>query len=133
MRPRHARSEWRSPRGCCSGPIASTAIAANRGPADAIFPFLDLETGERWTIRPNAGRLPWWIGVPARRPPDGGLIDHLSGLTRLRKASAGAESPDFVALWSGQAVGLNRETTAAELVERLVDETRAAIGKLAGA
>jgi squalene-associated FAD-dependent desaturase len=60
-----------------------------RGPADAIFPFLDLETGKRWTIRPAAGRLPWWIGVPSRRPPDGGLMDHLSGLMRLRKASAG--------------------------------------------
>jgi len=63
--------------------------------------------------------------------PDFPLMNSATG--PLRKASAGAESPDFVALWSGQAVGLNRETTAAELVERLVDETRAAIGKLAGA
>ena len=50
----------------------------------------------------------------------------------LRKASADAGSPDFIALWSGQAVGLSRETTATELVETLVAETRAAMVRLAG-
>jgi nitronate monooxygenase len=50
----------------------------------------------------------------------------------LRKASAGAGSPDFLSLWSGQAVGLNREATAAELVERLVAETRGAMARLSG-
>lgn len=49
----------------------------------------------------------------------------------LRKASAETGSPDFIALWSGQAVGLNREGTAAELIESLVAETRAAISRLA--
>ncbi len=41
----------------------------------ACFPFLDLESGERWEIRPNTGRLPWWLLVPARRPPGLGLRD----------------------------------------------------------
>jgi nitronate monooxygenase len=50
----------------------------------------------------------------------------------LRKASAAAGSPDFLSLSSGQAVGLNREATAAELVERLVAETRAAMERLQG-
>jgi nitronate monooxygenase len=50
----------------------------------------------------------------------------------LRKASAEAGSPDFISLWSGQAVGLNREATAAALVERLVAETRAAMERLQG-
>jgi nitronate monooxygenase len=62
--------------------------------------------------------------------PDFPLMNTVTG--PLRKASAGAGSPDFVALWSGQAVGLNRETTAVELVERLVAETRAAMAQLAG-
>lgn len=44
----------------------------------------------------------------------------------LRKASAAAGSPDFIALWAGQAVGLNRRGTVAELVDRLVAETRQA-------
>ncbi|MCH8952410.1 MAG: nitronate monooxygenase [Proteobacteria bacterium] len=62
--------------------------------------------------------------------PDFPLMNTVTG--PLRKASAGAGSPDFIALWSGQAVGLNREATAAELVETLVDETRAAMARLAG-
>ena len=31
------------------------------GPAAADFAFVDLASGERWTLRINAGRLPWWI------------------------------------------------------------------------
>src|SRR6185503_500712 len=31
------------------------------GPKDTEFPFVDLATGHRWTVRPNAGPLPWWI------------------------------------------------------------------------
>ena len=57
-----------------------------RGPPRAVVPFIDLTTGERWTIRPNDGRLPWWLCAPSRRAPDGGLAAHLSGLMRLRKA-----------------------------------------------
>ncbi len=60
--------------------------------------------------------------------PDFPLMNTVTG--PLRKASAAAGSPDFVALWSGQAVGLNRESTAAELMARLVAETNAAIGGL---
>lgn len=53
----------------------------------------------------------------------------------LRTASAKAGTPDFVALWSGQAAALSRALPAAELVRALVDETLAAIdrlGRLAG-
>ncbi len=63
--------------------------------------------------------------------PDFPLMNTLTG--PLRKASAAAGSPDFVALWAGQAVGLNREGTVAELVERLVAETQAAVARLSGA
>ena len=35
------------------------------GPPEAAFPFLDLRSGERWTLRPNSGPLPWWTW-PAR-------------------------------------------------------------------
>ncbi|MCK5620977.1 MAG: hydroxysqualene dehydroxylase HpnE, partial [Alphaproteobacteria bacterium] len=60
-----------------------------RGPPRAAVPFMDLDTGERWTVRPNAGRLPWWLCAGSRRAPDGGLLDHLGGLMRLRKADDG--------------------------------------------
>jgi nitronate monooxygenase len=43
----------------------------------------------------------------------------------LRKAGAAAGSGDFLALWAGQAVGLNRALPAAALVETLLEETRA--------
>lgn len=58
------------------------------GPDEAIVPFLDLQTGRRWAIHPNRGRLPWWLAQPARRAPDGGLADHLGDLMRLRRAGA---------------------------------------------
>ncbi len=47
----------------------------------------------------------------------------------LRKASTDAGAPDFVALWSGQAMSLNRTLPAAELMEKLVSETRALLGR----
>ena len=57
--------------------------------------------------------------------PDFPLMNTVTG--PLRKASAGADSPDMIALWSGQAVGLNRSGTVAALIERLVEETEAVI------
>ena len=54
--------------------LAETGAADELGgPPQAIVPFLDLGTGERWAIRPNDGRLPWWLCAASRRAPDGGL------------------------------------------------------------
>lgn len=47
------------------------------GPIAPAFPFIDLPSGARWTLRPNAGRVPWWVAVPARRVPDTRLRDYL--------------------------------------------------------
>lgn len=62
--------------------------------------------------------------------PDFPLLNTVT--SPLRRASAQANSPDFVSLWSGQAVGLNRETTAAELVAALVAEAQATMARLGG-
>ncbi|MGE3149939.1 MAG: hydroxysqualene dehydroxylase HpnE [Pseudorhodoplanes sp.] len=48
------------------------------GPAQAEFPFIDLQSGERWTLRPNAGPLPWWIFSRARRVPGTTSSEYLS-------------------------------------------------------
>src|SRR6266540_2766769 len=50
---------------------AATIGAQSRlvGPAHAEFPFIDLATDERWTLRPNEGRVPWWIFDRTRRVP----------------------------------------------------------------
>ncbi len=55
------------------------------GPPSADFPFVDLSTGERWTVRPNAGRLPWWVLSKARRVPGTRAADYLA-LGRLLRA-----------------------------------------------
>lgn len=52
------------------------------GPPEAEFAFVDLATKERWRLRPNATKLPWWIFSPVRRVPGTGPFDYL-GLLRL--------------------------------------------------
>ena len=47
------------------------------GPAKARFPFMDLSTGLRWTVRPNAGPIPWWLLLRSRRVPQARLGDYL--------------------------------------------------------
>jgi squalene-associated FAD-dependent desaturase len=59
------------------------------GPGEALFPFLDLATDERWTVRPGGGRIPWWILRRGRRVPGSRLIDYLA-LLALRRAGAEA-------------------------------------------
>ncbi len=71
------------------------------GPARAAFPFLDLRSGERWTLRPNAGPLPWWILSAARRIPGTGIADYL-GAWRL--ACAGPEDTVADCLTPGDAM-----------------------------
>ena len=56
------------------------------GPAQAEFPFADLRTGERWTLRPNEGRLPWWVLAAGRRVPGSRARDYLAPLGILRAA-----------------------------------------------
>ncbi len=59
------------------------------GPVSACFPFLDLRTGQRWLLRPNAGKVPWWILNPRRRVPDTRIWNYLSA---LRFAMAGTDT-----------------------------------------
>jgi squalene-associated FAD-dependent desaturase len=48
------------------------------GPDEPVFPFIDIPSGARWTVRPNRGRLPWWIFAQARRVPGTRATDYLS-------------------------------------------------------
>ena len=59
------------------------------GPGAARFPFVDLATGERWTVAPGPGRMPWWIFRRSRRVPGTRLRDYVS-LLALRRAGAEA-------------------------------------------
>lgn len=59
------------------------------GPKAAEFPFVDLRTGQRWVLRPNSGRFPWWIFRQGRRVPQSRAADYLEAL-QLRRANAAA-------------------------------------------
>lgn len=47
-------------------------------PAEAAFPFLDLASGESWTVTPSRGPVPWWIFDKARRIPGTAVTDYLA-------------------------------------------------------
>jgi squalene-associated FAD-dependent desaturase len=57
------------------------------GPPEAAVDFIDLATCERWTLRPNAGRIPWWIFVPGRRVPGTSSSAYVAVAARLALAS----------------------------------------------
>jgi len=63
-------------------------------PGRAIFPFYDSKTKERWTVRLNRGRLPWWVMFPHRRVPDTRLSDYLAipAIARLKDVTTVANS-----------------------------------------
>ncbi len=74
-----------------SGNTAARAYISEIGAEDAfqvrqsaVFPFFDVQTSERWTIRPNAGRFPWWIFSDGRRVPQTRLSDYL-GMARIMR------------------------------------------------
>src|ERR1700733_7538646 len=58
------------------------------GPDHAEFPFIDLKSSERWTLRFNDGRLPFWIFDASRRVPGSRALDYLA-LARLLFAAPG--------------------------------------------
>jgi len=53
-----------------------------RGPDEAQFPFIDIASGEQWTLRFGDSRFPWWVFDKDRRVPQTGVVDYLS-LARL--------------------------------------------------
>ena len=59
------------------------------GPEKADYPFLDLETGERWTVTLNAGFLPKAVFSKAGRVPGSSSLDYLKA---FRIAWAGSEA-----------------------------------------
>ena len=48
------------------------------GPAQPEYPFVDLATRARWTVRMSSGYLPWWIFDPNVRVPNTGPGDYLA-------------------------------------------------------
>lgn len=66
------------------------------GPPHADFPFADLKSGERWTLRINDGRLPSWIFDKRRRVPGTRARDYLA-MARLLWPPRDAAVGDVIA------------------------------------
>lgn len=103
------------------------------GPEDAVFPFFDATTGQRWVLQPNRGRLPWWILHQWRRVPQTRAANYLVALS-LRRAAPGAVVGEvldprgalFARLWEPLAVaalntGVNQ--ASARLFWQILAET----------
>ena len=109
------------------------ALGTLEGPKEAVFPFVDVGTGERWALRPNRGVVPWWIANAKRRVPKTRATDYLAALA-LRRADQSAtvgevleqHRPLFRRLWEPLAVAaLNTgaEGASARLFWRILAET----------
>jgi squalene-associated FAD-dependent desaturase len=115
--------------------------AENRliGPAKAEFSFVDLRSGERWTLRFNDGPVPFWIFDAGRRVPGTKPLDYLP-LARLLWAPAGKTVGEVIAC-KGKlyerlveplivaALNIDAPLGAARLAGAIVRETLAVGGK----
>jgi squalene-associated FAD-dependent desaturase len=128
-----------------SGNAAARDYTARIGAADALvgpeqcmFEFIDMRDGERWRLRPNASRLPWWIFVSSRRVPGTRPADYL-GAARLLRAKEGAtigetmdcSGPLYERLWGPvllSALNTEPREASATLAGAVLRETLAAGG-----
>jgi hydroxysqualene dehydroxylase len=61
----------------------------------AEFPFIDLKTGERWSVKPTDHRFPWWVLLNHRRVAGSQAWDYLQAL-KLRGARIGDTVKDVL-------------------------------------
>jgi squalene-associated FAD-dependent desaturase len=109
------------------------ALDTLEGPPDAVFPFIDAKTGQRWTLRPNCGVFPWWILSAKRRVPGTRATDYLAvlALPRARSSATVVEVLDreegvFRCLWEPLAVAAlntSADRASARLFWRVLAET----------
>ena len=108
-------------------------------PPAAEFPFLDLKSRARWTLRFDDGRLPLWIFDPKRRVPGTHALDYLS-MTRLLWGRLDRTVGDTIAckgaLYSGlieplllAALNIDPPQGSAKLAAAVIRETLAAGGR----
>ena len=109
------------------------ALGTLKGATEAAFPFIDVATKQRWTLRLNNGTLPWWILTSSRRVPGTRAIDYRVALA-LRRAHPSATvaavlNPDrilFRRLWEPlvvAALNTSAKQASAELFWQILAET----------
>ena len=62
------------------------SAATLTGPGAGAFDFADLATGERWRLRINDGRIPWWLFDRNRRAPGAALAEYFAPLPMILRA-----------------------------------------------
>jgi hydroxysqualene dehydroxylase len=109
------------------------------GPDAAEFPFVDLGSRERWTLRFNDGRLPFWIFDSTRRVPGTRAPDYLP-LAKLLWAPAGKSVGELIACEGTlyqrlveplllAALNIDPPQGSAKLASAIIRETLAAGGR----
>jgi hydroxysqualene dehydroxylase len=109
------------------------------GPTAAEFPFLDLKSRARWTLRFDDGRLPFWIFDSKRRMPGTRALDYLS-VARLLWGSPDKTVAETITgkgtLYSGlieplllAALNIDPPQGSARLAAAVIRETLAAGGR----
>ncbi len=53
------------------------AVDPLTGPPFAMYPFVDVRTGQRWTVRINEGFIPFWVFDKKWRVPDTTIMDYV--------------------------------------------------------
>jgi squalene-associated FAD-dependent desaturase len=72
------------------------------GPPHAEFPFVDLASGKRWTLKPDEGALPLWVFREGRRVPGTHALDYAAYAPLIwanRSKTIGETVPAKGALW----------------------------------
>lgn len=111
------------------------------GPDECVFDFIDLARNEKWRLRPNSGRLPWWIFSSARRVPGTTVADYLGGVSLLMAGADAsvaralkADGPLWERLWKPvlvSALNTPLDTASARLAAAIVRESLGAGGAAA--
>jgi squalene-associated FAD-dependent desaturase len=100
----------------------------------AVFPFINLETDERWQVRPGSGLVPTWIFSADRRIPGTRPLEYVQQMFSLSRAdksdtvasAVGTASPLFGLLWQPLTrAALNTDATeaSAKLLWTVIRET----------
>ena len=116
----------------------SNATETMGGPGAALFPFLDLKTNERWTVRMNKGRVPLWLLDKNRRIPGVSFANTIKSLIKLALSSADrvaecldVTSPLYARFWEPFVIGVlntEPELASSELLATILGQSFAAGG-----
>jgi len=103
------------------------------GPPFATYPFVDVKTAKRWTVRINEGPIPFWVFDRKRRVPDTRVMDYVkaAGIALADNSKTVADIVDiksvlFERFWEPLTLAVLNTTPArgqARLLWRVIRET----------